>query len=108
MKRGLGFLVILLIIMIAGSVLTTGVWKGLPVMHQTSDPMGSYFQAPPGKAAFFFIVVTALLAGAIVNGIVIGLIIWFLHWALKRTEQIPNRSEGTVRDSEALPEKASA
>ena len=108
MKRGLGLLVLLLIIMIAGSVLTAGVWDGLPIMRQTSDPMGSYFDAPPGKAAFFFIVVTALVSGAIVNGVVIGLIIWFLHWALRRTEQIPNRSEDTVRDSEALPEKASA
>ena len=108
MKRGLGLLVVLLIIMIVGGVLTSGVWDGLPTMRQTSDPMGSYFDAPPGKAALFFIVVTALVSGAIVNGVVIGLIIWGLHWALKRTQQIPNRSESTVSDSEALPEKVSA
>ena len=108
MKRGVGFLAILLIVMIAGSVLTTGVWDGLPVMHQTADPMGSYFQAPPGKAAFFFLVVGFILFNMIGMGATIAFIMWFFNREVKVTHQMPNRSEQSVSASEALPEQATA
>ncbi|MDQ7026937.1 MAG: hypothetical protein Q9P01_19580 [Anaerolineae bacterium] len=106
MKRGVQVLAGLLIIMIAGSVLTAGVWGGFPTIKQTADPLASYFQTTPSQATFFFIVVMALVSGAIVNGLVIGGIIWFLNREMKVTENMPTRSER--EDSEALPETASA
>jgi hypothetical protein len=107
-KRGVSALAGLLIVMIIGSVLTAGVWGGLPTVEQTASPLGSYFQTTPGQATFFFIVVTALVSGAIVNGLVIGGIIWFLNREVKVTENLPNRSESENSTSDALPEQASA
>jgi len=106
-KRGVTILAVLVIIMLAGSVLTAGVWGGLPIQRQTSDPAGSYFAAPPGQAALFFIVVTALVAGALANGIIIGLILWFLNRESKIVASTPTRSQNEAVDSGALPEKAS-
>jgi hypothetical protein len=104
-KRGVAVLAILTIIMLIGGVLTAGVWDGFPIMRQTSDPMGSYFAATPGQAALFFIVVTALIAGAITNGLIIGLLIWFFNREVKATENIPTRSEREA--AEVLPETVS-
>jgi hypothetical protein len=108
-KRGVGLLAILLIIMIAGSVLTAGVWGGLPVMHQTADPMGSYFMATPGKAAFFFLVVGFILFNLIGMGATIALAMWFFNREVKVTQQRPNRSDVVATNqADALPEQASA
>jgi hypothetical protein len=106
-KRGVGFLAIIVLIMLVGSVLTAGVWGGLPVMKQTADPMGSYFQAPPGKAFAFFILVSALASGAIINGLVIGGVIWFLNREIKITAQMPNHADDAASSAQSLPEAVS-
>lgn len=107
-RSGIGVLAGLLFVMLACGVLTAGVWGGFPTIEQTADPLGSYFQTTPGQATFFFIVVTALVSGAVVNGLVIGGVIWFLNREVKVTENIPTRSEREASDSDALPEPASA
>ena len=107
MRRNVSVLVGVLIIMLAGGVLTAQVWGGFPILRQTSDPNASYFAAPPGQAALFFIVTGALVAGAVVNGIVIGLLLWFLNREVKVVADMPTRSEQAGADSDALPETAS-
>src|SRR5688572_31336445 len=88
--------------MIAGSVLTTGIWDGLPIMRQTADPMGSYFDATPGKAAFFFLVVGFILFNLIGMGATIALAMWFFNREVKVTEQMPNRADRSEEHTSEL------
>ena len=107
MKRGVAVLAFLLIVMIIGGILTTGVWGGVPTIEQTANPLGSYFRTTPGQATVFFLVVGFILFNLIGIGATIALALWFFNREVKVTENRPNRSEQVNADAEVLPETAS-
>ncbi|MCA9892982.1 MAG: hypothetical protein KC615_08355 [Anaerolineae bacterium] len=99
MKRSLGILVFLVIIMLIGGVLTSGVFGGVPTIIQTDNPDASVFQATPEQANQIIIWVTFV----VVNVLGAGLTLAFLFWFGNREVKVVSRMPESPSDAEQLP-----
>ena len=97
MKRGVLILAFLVIVTIAGGILTANMGIKLPFERQTAEPMASVFEAPGEKALWLFGMIAFIVFNVIGAGLTIALVFWFLNREVKIANAMPllNSSEGT-------------
>lgn len=105
MKRGVAILAFLLIVTIAGGVLTSGMGIELPFIKQTAEPMASVFEAPGEKALWLFAMIGFIVINVIGAGLTIALLFWFLNREVKVANSMPLLSQAD--GNQALPETTS-
>ena len=91
MKRSLSILVFLVIIMLIGGVLTSGLINGVPTIIQTDNPDASVFQATPEQANQFIIWVVFVLVNVVGAGLTLAFVFWFGNREVKVVSQMPNQ-----------------
>lgn len=93
MKRGVAVLAFLLIITIAGGVLTANVGFEVPTMQQTNNPAASFFEATPNQAVYLILMVGFILFNVVGAGLTIALLFWLGNREIKRADAMPNVAE---------------
>lgn len=106
MKRGVLILIGLMIIVIAGGVLTANVGVELPTVIQSEEPAPSAFRATPEQANLMLFWSLFVLGNLVVIGGVTALLFWLFHRWVKNANATPNRAEQTASDAESLPESS--
>jgi hypothetical protein len=101
-KRGVAILALLLIIMIAGSVLTANVGFEIPTMQQTNNPAASFFEATPDQAIYLLLMVGFILFNVIGAGLTVAFLFWIGNREVKRAKAMTNLAER--REQGELPE----
>lgn len=105
MRRGVLILAGLVVLVIAGGVLTAGIGAGIPTIIQSTDPAASPFAATPEQANLFLFWIAFVIFNLVGAGLTIALIFWFLSREVKVVNEMPNRSERIAQeDAEALQE----
>ena len=77
MKRGLAIFAFLLVVTIEGGVVTAGFNFQVPVIHQTSDPSASVFEATPEQANMLVILIGFVLFNVLGAGATLAFLFWF-------------------------------
>ena len=91
MRRSLGILIILMVIMIgATSLFQLGL--SVPTIEQTTDPNGSVFEATAEQAGMFIFWVLFVLGNVVVVGGVLGILFWRGNVAVARANAMEARS----------------
>ncbi len=108
MRRGVLILAGLVVIVIAGGVLTAGIGAQIPTIIQSTDPAASPFAATPEQANLFLFWIVFVIFNLVGAGLTIALIFWFLNWQVKSVNEMPNRAERLAQqeqqEAEALEE----
>jgi len=104
-RRGAAVLAFLVIVMIAGGVLTSNVGLEIPTLIQSDDPNASYFEATPVQATQFVLWVGFVLFNVLGAGVTVMVLLWLGNWGVKSVENLPTRSEREA-DNDSLPEQA--
>ena len=104
MKRGVLILAGLLIIMIAGGVLTSGLGFSLPTIQQTNIPAASFFEATGDQQIYLLLMIGFIMVNIIGAGLTIAFLFWIGNREVKRAKAMPTLAER--REQEALPETA--
>lgn len=94
MKRGVALLAFLVIITIAGGILTSNMGIQLPFERQTAEPMASVFEAPGEKALWLFGMIAFIIFNVIGAGLTIALVFWFLNREVKIANSMPMLNTG--------------
>ena len=102
MKRGVAILAFLLIITIAGGVLTANVGFSIPTMQQTNDPAASFFEATPNQAVYLILMVGFIVVNVLGAGLTAAFLFWLGSREVKRAEATPSLAE--LRERGELPE----
>lgn len=106
MRRGVILLAVLLIVTIAGGVLTADVGFGVPTLEQTTDPNASVFMASSGQAFNFLLVVGFIIVNVVGAGLTLAFIFWLISKQVTIAKEMPTLEERRQQDAEALPEGA--
>jgi len=102
-RRGVLILAGLVVLVIAGGVLTAGVGSGIPTIIQSTDPSASPFAATPEQANLFLFWIAFVIFNLVGAGVTIALLFWFLNWQVKTANETPNLEERRAQeDAEAL------
>jgi hypothetical protein len=97
-KRGVAILAFLVIITIAGGVLTSGLGIELPFIKQTAEPMASVFEAPGEKALWLLAMIGFIVFNVIGAGLTIAFIFWFLNREVKVANSMPMLDKGESQE----------
>jgi hypothetical protein len=101
-KRGVAILAFLLIVTIAGGVLTANVGFTIPTMQQTNDPAASFFEATPNQAVYLVLMIGFILVNVLGAGLTMAFLFWLGNREVKRAAAMPYLAE--LRERGELPE----
>lgn len=102
MKRGVLILAGLLIITIAGSVLTSGLGFSLPTVQQTNNPAASFFEATPDQSIYLLLMIGFILVNVVGAGLTVAFLFWLSNREVKRAKAMPSLAE--IREQGELQE----
>lgn len=97
MKRGVAILALLLIITIAGGVLTANVGFKIPTMQQTNNPAASFFEATPDQAVYLILMIGFILFNVIGAGLTAAFLFWLGSREVKQANAMPSLAERRAR-----------
>jgi hypothetical protein len=106
-KRGVALLAFLVIVTIAGGILTANMGIHLPFIRQTAEPMASVFEAPGEKAFWLFAMIAFILFNVIGAGLTIALIFWLLNREVKIANATPARNASASSETAITTETSS-
>jgi hypothetical protein len=93
MKRGVAILAGLLIITIAGGVLTSGLGFEIPIIQQSNDPAASFFEATPNQSLYLLLMIGFILFNVIGAGLTFAFLFWIGNREVKRAKAMPTLAE---------------
>lgn len=97
--KALGTLAVLVVILLVGGAISSGLVPSLPLITQSVDPNASVAHATPEQANQLFFWIIFVVVNVLGAGITIAVLIWFGSRAVVNARAMPNASK-----DEQLPE----